>query len=126
MTAKYSGAIDLLKRRKIVLPATVLNNQDKLYQALQENGFFWNSNLKEWEEYQIEEADAPTPMVMVRVWADSEVIHEAAEDLIAALKKHPGTKNWQVIEQSVPYQCRPPKQREARIYLKFLPQQKGN
>ncbi|MCB0165596.1 MAG: hypothetical protein KDI79_15300 [Anaerolineae bacterium] len=120
MTAKYSGAIQTAHNAG--LPAIETNNQEELYTLLQENGYFWDSKVELWEYHVPEDADDPTPLIMIRVWAEGEIIEEAADDLASAIKK--ARLPWLLIERSQPYGNRPPKQREARIYLKFLPEKK--
>ncbi|MCB0207700.1 MAG: hypothetical protein KDJ52_00130 [Anaerolineae bacterium] len=117
MTAKYRTALETAL--KASLPVKT-DDQETLYALLQENGYFWDSRTKSWDHFEPEEADDPTPLIYVRVWADEEIIHEAADDIVRTNKKH-----WQLVERSDPYRCRPPKQREARIYLRFLPKRNG-
>lgn len=93
-TAKYRGACDVARRHNIALNG----NQPDLY-----------------ERHDIQDADEPTPLIMVRVWANAEIAEEAADDIINQ------AKDWVLVERSKAYPCRPPKQREARIYLRFLP-----
>lgn len=112
MTAKYKGARDTAFYRNI----SIDGDQETLYERLQAAGFFWNSDSKKWEEFDIADADEPTKLIMVRVWTDAEIVEEAADDIVAKTKKL-----FELVERSKPYPCRPPKQREARIYLKFLP-----
>jgi hypothetical protein len=112
MTAKYSAALQTARLAEIG-PS---DDQEVLYTDLQDNGYFWDSRLKRWEFTPEEDSDEPTPLILVRVWADEAIIHEAADDLIRTNKRH-----WQLVERSEPYRCRPPKQKEARIYLRFLP-----
>ena len=121
MTAKYSGALEAARRAKLNVGDS---NQEQLYAGLQYAGYFWDSNTKQWEYHEPELADEPTPLVMIRVWADAEIIEEAADLIITrlTLKALPKDKIWQLVERSPAYGCRPPKQKEARIYLKFLPQ----
>lgn len=114
MTAKYKSAIQ--KAHNQNLPAIETNNQEELYALLQQHGFFWNSDSKVWEEFDIQDADDATKLIMVRVWADAEIVEEAADEIVGKVKRQ-----WEIVERSQPYQCRPPKQREARVYLKFIP-----
>ena len=115
MTAKYSGALAVARREKLSTSGT----QEEIYDRLTRGGWWWNSDRKEWEYHEIKESDAPTPFVLVRVWADEEIVQEVADDTIKALKKI-----YNLIERSEAYRCRPPKQREARIYLRFMPKRK--
>lgn len=113
MTAKYKSATELARRWP---GAAIYGDQEALYAALQEQGFFWDSAKKRWDEHDIELADEPTRLILLRVWADEEIAEEAADDVIRSTAKF-----FELIERSTPYRCRPPKQREVRIYLKFLP-----
>lgn len=115
MTAKYSTALSVARREKI--PTT--DNQEQLYSRLQEDGWYWNSDRKEWEHHDPTDADDPTPFVLVRVWADEEIAQEVADDVIKGMKRL-----YNLVERSEPYRCRPPKQREARVYLRFMPKAK--
>ncbi|MCB0190595.1 MAG: hypothetical protein KDJ65_01480 [Anaerolineae bacterium] len=117
MTAKYSQALNTYQHTQKELAR--LDDQETLYTYLQEEGYFWDSSAKQWEYFEPEEADDPTPLVMIRVWADGEIIEEAAGDLINLIKR--SKLPWELIEKSNVYGCRPPKQREGRVYLKFLP-----
>jgi hypothetical protein len=115
MTAKYSTALTVARREKI----TVNGNQEELYSQLQEIGWWWNSDRKEWEHHEPAEADDPSPFVLIRVWVNEEIAPDVADDVIKGLKPH-----YTLVERSEPYRCRPPKQREARVYLRFMPKAK--
>lgn len=115
MTAKYSSALTVARQEKI----STAGIQEDLYQSLQEIGYFWNSDRKEWEHHAIEEADDPTPFVLVRVWADAEIVEDVADDVTKGLKRL-----YNLVERSQPYPCRPPKQLESRVYLRFVPREK--
>lgn len=117
MTAKYSSALDIVRFKGLKIAQN--GNQEELYQALQKVGFFWDSNIKRWEEHDIEQAEEPTKLLMVRVWADAEIVEDMADDLVRISKKW-----FELVEKSPVYPCRPPKQREGRVYLKFLPKQR--
>lgn len=126
MTTKYGRALDTVHHHNnnLALPdnekiKVKLDNQEMLYTDLQKKGYYWDSSIKQWEYHEPAEANEPTPLIMLRVWADGEVIEEAANDLINLIKR--SKLPWELIEQSDIYGCRPPKQREGRIYLKFLP-----
>jgi hypothetical protein len=122
MTAKYAAAWALL--RKINFPSYTIDieKQDEVYGALQDRGFMWDSTQKEWIDLGNEPADEPTKLVMVRVWADQEVVQEAADEVSKSLKR----KGFDLVETSPVYPCRPPKQLEGRVYLKLLPPKKGS
>lgn len=68
MTAKYKGAVNTAHNRN--LPAVNTTNQEELYTLLQDNGFFWNSSAKVWEEHDLADADEPTGLIMIRVWSE--------------------------------------------------------
>lgn len=119
MTAKYSKALNAYRQTSQGLER--LDDQDSLYAYLQGEGYFWDSAAKRWDYHEPADADNPTPMIMIRLWADGEIIEEVADDLINLVKR--SKLPWTLLERSTPYGCRPPKQREGRIYLKFLPKE---
>lgn len=112
MTAKFTGARLTALKNNIDLT----DNQEELYQRLQKAGHFWDSDRKIWWYSPEESADPATPLVMIRVWADTEIVEEAADEIIKNTKD-----NFRLMERSPVYPCRPPKQLEGRVYLKFLP-----
>lgn len=122
MTAKYKDALATAKHHNgnMGLPIEqripITTEQETLYSNLNQAGYFWDSSRKEWQYHEPEAADEPTKMIMVRVWANSEIIEDVAAKVAEGARKH-----WVMIEKSPPYQCRPPKQGESRVYLKFLP-----
>ncbi len=117
-TAKYTGAMTAILKLDVPDKKVIELSweQENLYSFLQDAGHFWNSDSKQWEYHPPEEADPPTKLVMVRVWAAADEVQAAALKVAATLQP------WRLIEQSKPYPCRPPKQKEARVYLKFLPE----
>lgn len=117
MTAKYRAAITTAHNKR--LPAKDTANQDELYELLQQNGYFWDSGSKQWDYHDPAQADPPTPLVMVRVWADLDHVEGYAQQVIAECSKKIGP----LVEQSRVYPCRPPKQQEGRVYLKFMPKE---
>lgn len=123
MTAKFSGA--LATARKIwglsAKEVQRFEDQEHLYQRIVKEGWMWDSDQKEWIELKNEPADEPTRLVMVRVWADLEVVQEAADEVERALKR----KKFNLVEKSPVYPCRPPKQLEGRVYLKLMPPEKN-
>jgi hypothetical protein len=116
LTRKYSAALVAANALKIQIP----KDQETLYELIEKNGRMWDSDQGEWIDLTDEEADEPTPCLMVRVWADSEIVEEYADLIVQKLKPRAT-----LIERSKPYICRPPKQLEGRIYLRFMPQGKG-
>lgn len=117
MTAKYSRALDTYNNMPKEL--NDLTHQETLYEYLESQGWYWDSGRKIWEYYEADEAEEPTPLIKIRVWADGEVIEEAVEDIMTALKK--AKLPWTLTERSRVYGCRPPKQKEGRVYLNYLP-----
>jgi hypothetical protein len=115
MTAKYSMALEAARQYGLTVRPGI--DQEELYSLLQESNHQWDSDRKAWIALMEEPADDPTPLVMVRVWADMEIVEEAADDVESAYKK----RGYRLFERSEPYRCRPPKQLEARVYLKFTP-----
>lgn len=111
MTAKYSSARMTALKESL----DVSGSQEDLYQRLQKAGLFWDSDKKAWWYAPEEKADPATPMIMIRVWADAEIVEEAADEIVKKLKL------FSLVEKSPVYPCRPPKQLEGRVYLKFLP-----
>lgn len=117
MTAKYSTALSVARREKVGANVNGQNPQEALYSRLQEIGWFWNSDRKEWEHPDPADADDPTPLIMIRVWANAEIVEDVAEDVIRRVPR-----NWgKPIKKNGPYPCRPPKQFEARMYIEFMP-----
>jgi len=118
MTKKFASALIVARREGI--PENQ-NNQGEFYQLLQGKGYFWNSLIGKWEFVADEPADEPTEFVRLRVWADTEIVSEVADDLTKVLKK----LKFKLQDRSDAYRCRPPKQAESRIYLTFSPPEKG-
>jgi hypothetical protein len=116
MTAKYSTALIEANRHRL----DTSGNQEALYERLEAIGLLWDSSSQEWLTVAQEPADPPTELVMIRVWAKTEDV-EAAAGVVARAYEATG---YRLIERSRPYLCRPPKQLESRVYLKFLPKGK--
>jgi hypothetical protein len=114
-TRKYSQAVAAATAKGI----SVDGSQDALYQRLTEGGYFWDSGACVWAYAEPAAADDPTPLVRVRVWAASAIVEREAQQEIADRQ----ARGYTLIERSDPYVCRPPKQRESRVYLAFLPPQ---
>jgi hypothetical protein len=88
--------------------------QDELYQELNRLGWYWQPKKKEWERDDTP-AKEVTQLVKIRVWAATDKVSLAADLLIEQLE----SIDFELIEKSTPYQCRPPQQLESRIYLVF-------
>ena len=109
-TKKYSKACEI----------ATLNHetQESLYKQLNQLGFFWDSKFQEWERDN-RLADPPSDLIRVRVWAATDKVEQAASILIESAQQY-GLK---LQEKTEPYQCRPPKQKDSRIYLTFTEDQ---
>ena len=86
---------------------------EDIYQNLEQNNYFWDSENGKW--IQGEEPDPPTNLIKIRLWADGEKVKQDCDKLLHALENN----GFVLEERSEPYVCRPPKQRESRIYLTF-------
>lgn len=107
-TKKYTKACE------IATPTFSHETQESLYKELNRLGFFWDSQLQKWERDD-RNADEPTDLIRVRVWAATDKVEQAAHCFIESAQEY-GLK---LQEQSETYQNRPPKQNESRIYLTF-------
>lgn len=110
LTRKYKTALSLADE----LDISERDNQEKLYRLLNEAGHFWDASTQAWQQLTAD-ADPPTELIRVRVWAESSKVDGAAYQLRVAMEE----TGYQFLEQSEPYPCRPPKQLESRIYLTF-------
>lgn len=115
MTAKYRAALDTARR--LGLPD--LDN-DALYQTLSDRDYFYDSKLVTWTLEPKEDADPPSKVIHLRVWTDGEVVDDFATD-IANMMEGSG---FYLQEKSKVYPFRPPKNRDARVYLTFAPPEK--
>ncbi len=122
MTAKWKAALSTARKVWKLSASEVqrFEMQELLYERLVEAGYLWDSTQQEWIELKAEPADPPGETIRIRVWADAEVVQEAADDMLASLKR----RGFRMVEMSKPYPCRPPKQLESRIYLSLLPPDK--
>lgn len=118
MTQKYRAALELAKT--ILSSPLQPNDSQSLYHDLNQKNWFWNSKTGVWE--QGEPAQKPTELVYVRVWADTEKVEQAASDVAGEMQR----RDYRLVDRSETYPCRPPKQLESRIYLKFLFEKKEN
>jgi hypothetical protein len=105
-TRKYSTACDIL-----TFPH---QNQEELYSELNRLGWFWNPKTQTWERDD-RLPDPSSELIRVRVWADSKKVENVADLVVEGMEE----KGFSLLEKSSPYQCRPPKQLESRIYLTF-------
>lgn len=114
LTAKYRAALETVRALRWDDSGT----QEELYARLEERLFAWDSKTKKWQELGKLPADPPTPLVMVRVWAETGKVEAAADTVQRAYE----VMGYRLVERSRAYVCRPPKQLESRVYLKFLPE----
>lgn len=91
------------------------DDQETLYRALNTQGYYWDSKREMWERNH-EPPDPPTDLVRIRVWAETSKVKQMADLIIDEME---ASRKCEFIERSEPYQCRPPKQLESRIYLTF-------
>lgn len=117
LTRKYAAALTAAYALQLEIP----KDQETLYELIEKNGHQWDSDQGAWIDLASEAADDPTPCLNVRVWADAEIVEEYADLIELKLTK---SKRAMLIERSKVYLCRPPKQLEGRIYLKFMPKGK--
>ncbi len=55
-------------------------------------------------------------VIKLRIWGKHNHIEQDTKEIIKALE----SDNYQVIEVSKPYQCRPPNNDESRAYLTMI------
>jgi predicted CoA-binding protein len=114
MTKKYKAALAAAKN----IATVAVNDSQVLYQQLNAQNWYWNSKWGIWEMG--EPAQKPSDLVRIRVWAATEKVEQAAEEVTHLLQK----QDYELLECSTPYVCRPPRQLESRIYLSFLPRRR--
>lgn len=102
-----------IKAEKTAVNLNLAFTDENLYQALQDNNYFWDSDQGVWFEGDL--PDPPTNLIKVRVWSDGERNNTDVVSIIKAL----GAVGFIFEEKSEPYKCRPPKQLESRTYLTF-------
>lgn len=112
MTKKYTRALGTAEMLDISTRCTA----ETLYTALGEHNHHWNSETGQWENYAAMDADPPSDLLRVRVWA----AHEETPGIAAIIAAAMANNGFRLAEHSEPYPCRPPKQAESRIYLSFI------
>jgi hypothetical protein len=110
ISEKYRKALQIGHPLKIMT-----KDREELYQQLNSNSYFWNSEKKKWEKISIE-ANPPTELIKIRIWADARITETVASELIEALAK----KGLRKMNCSKPYLCRPPEHLESRMYIEFV------
>lgn len=109
-TRKYTTAVGMA----IFLGIDKIETQETLYRLLNEAGYYWDSGTQKWQKLS-EDADAPTDLIRVRIWAEASRVIGAAYQMRIAMEE----QGYTFLDQSEPYPCRPPRQLESRIYLLF-------
>lgn len=92
-------AIDI----KLIRLGENVENQEWLYQKLNESGIFWDSKQNKWVSFSKEPANAPTPLIRVRVWGAT---GQHLDEAIMMVKGAFGN-GFELVNQSLPYVCRP-------------------
>lgn len=111
-TGKYVAAEAIAERFEWDLVLCDSTNQNDLYNLLQKHGWMWDSKTGKWIYLPEIPATKPTQDVMVRVWTDLKKVDGAADKVVENM---PMT----LVERSEARVCRPPKQLEGRVYLRF-------
>jgi hypothetical protein len=110
LTKKYIKATDLL-----TFPH---KNQEQLYDELNRLGYYWDALGKKWVRDE-RLADPPKQTIDIRVWADQDFTEEHADVIVQLFSQN----GYKLLNKSKSYPCRPPKQKESRIYLSFTDNQ---
>lgn len=116
-TAKLLAARAAIRDNRIDID-THVKDQQVLYDRLQAAGWWWSADRGEWVLNTQPQA-APLDSVLIRVWAATGAVQAVADQVVFSLQ----TSGYKLIDRSQPYQCRPPKDAESRVYLRFLPEQ---
>lgn len=111
-TRKYVAAESMARQLKIRSA-----DAETLYRLLNEAGYQWNSDTGAWDNWQAMPADEPSELIRIRCWARADVVEMIADGVVESMR----AAGLQLMERSQPYPCRPPQQRESRIYLTFAP-----
>jgi len=88
-------------------------NQTDLYDQLVQLGYMWDSKTGEWLHLPSMEADEPSKLIKVRVWADTKNLDYEVNYIVDRLQ------GYELVKRSKVCPCKPPKQREGRVYLTF-------
>lgn len=109
-TGKYVAAEAIAEEHDLNL----WKSQDELYQILRDIGYMWDSKTGKWLFLPEMAADAPSPLIKMRVWADALIVDKVASEIVSQMKD-----KATLVDRSEIYPCRPPKQKEGRVYLTF-------
>lgn len=112
MTVKYRTALVALECERL----STSGDQETIYNRLMQAGYYWDSKQGVWIQTASEPGDPASPIIRIRVWADAYKVEAVASQVCAAMTG----KGYRLLEQSIAYPCRPPKQAESRIYLSFI------
>lgn len=113
MTKKYTRALLVAQVAKVSIGG---GGQEALYRRLNEVGLWWDSKAEEWVNFATAPANEPTPKLMIRVWAEASRVQTDADEIVKGLRG-----KFRLIGRNGPFPCRPPQQKEHRVYLEFLP-----
>lgn len=95
------------------------DHQDILYEELNKLGYCWNSKIKQWVKHE-GESNPPLEGLRIRLWSDQKDMDEYSTIIKEICQAH-GLK---LLESSKPYPCRPPQEKETRVYLYFIKENK--
>jgi len=109
-TLKYTRALE------IDAQFTHLSSEE-LYSHLQNQGYYWDSNMSQWVYTPNEENEPASQFIRIRVMFDKNQVQSVA-DKVTELMTDVGYRS---VERSSIYPCRPPKGNDGRIYLTFQP-----
>jgi len=116
-TTKYVAAETVAKRLGTNLTDSMA---EQLYLMLEQLGYMWDSDLKQWLDTNALPAEPPMKKIMVRVWTDKNKVGAAAQAVIEKMRP-----DYELIQPSSKiYTNRPPQHNDARIYLEFM--KRGN
>ena len=104
------------KTNKLIKALEILPLCDhtKIYQELNTKGYVWDTKKKRW--YKVKQTPITSHLVNIRISANHENIDAIVDDLLERLPS-----DWRLDSRSNPYPCRPPNQKESRVYLSFTP-----
>jgi hypothetical protein len=112
-TTKYVAAETVAKRLGTNLTDSTA---EQIYWMLEQLGYMWDSDLKEWLDTNALPAEPPMKKIMVRVWTDKNKVGAAAQAVIQKM-----LPDYELIQPSSKiYTNRPPQHNDARIYLEFM------
>lgn len=112
MTRKYRAALTCA--RDVGLQTDV-EDQDTLYAGLMDLGYHWDPDAGGWEYHDPDQAHDPLTTVRIRVWAALDMVDLMVDDMLMSMD------DFKLVSRSKVYPCRPPNQKEGRVYLVLLP-----